>query len=223
MKNLVFAGCIFLLLRGEGTMEYSKVEHYETLTDFLRAQGATITRPIALFLEKLGLHPNTITILALLLSIGVAVVLSNGYLTLGGIALLLVSSLDALDGALARVSGAKSRFGAFLDSTFDRFSEGSLLFGLAVWLLSQGRSFDVSLVFLTLLASIMVSYTRARAEGLGYTCKVGWLTRVERVLILGAGLIVGWVRPMLLLMTLLTWITVGQRVLYVYKESLRNP
>ncbi|MEJ5312290.1 MAG: CDP-alcohol phosphatidyltransferase family protein [Anaerolineae bacterium] len=204
-------------------MEHSKVKQYDSLTDFLRIQAMVITHPIARILEKLGLHPNTVTLLGLLLNVGTGAVLASGRLVLGGVFVLLASAVDSLDGALARVSGAKSRFGAFLDSTLDRISEGALLFGLLAWLLHQGATTDVYLVFLILLGSVMVSYTRARAEGVGYTCKVGILTRLERVVVLGAGLIFGWVRPTLIVMAIFTWITVFQRVWYVYRESRQNP
>ncbi len=204
-------------------MERTKVKQYDSLTDFLRTQATVITHPIARILEKLGLHPNTVTLLGFLLNLGAGVVLASGHLVWGGVFLLLASSVDSLDGALARVSGAKSRFGAFLDSTLDRLSEGALLFGLLVWLLRQDATIEIYLTFVILLGSVMVSYTRARAEGVGYDCKVGILTRLERVVVFGAGLILGWVRPTLIVMAVLTWITVLQRVWYVYRESQRNP
>jgi CDP-diacylglycerol--glycerol-3-phosphate 3-phosphatidyltransferase len=137
--------------------------------------------------------------------------------------LLMTSSVDALDGALARVLGAKSRFGAFLDSTLDRLSEGALLLGLLVWLLRQDLTLEVILLFFALLGSVMVSYTRARAEGVGYACKVGFLTRMERVLLLGIGLMLGWVRGLLLVLAIFTWVTVLQRIAHVYAASLRDP
>ncbi len=197
----------------------TKMRNYETVTDWARAQVAFIINPVARFLQKLGLHPNTVTLLGFVLTVGVAVVLAKGYFALGGILLWLTSSVDGLDGALARVSGTKSRFGAFLDSTLDRLSEGALLLGLLVWLLPQGRDLETYSVFLTLLGSVMVSYTRARAEGVGYACKVGMFTRFERILFLGLGLMLGWVRLTLLAMTLLVWITVLQRMAYVYRAS----
>lgn len=204
-------------------MERSKVKQYDSLTDFLRTQATFITHPIARILEKLGLHPNTVTLLGFFLNVAAGAVLATGRLVWGGVFLLLASSVDSLDGALARVSGAKSRFGAFLDSTLDRLSEGALLFGLLAWLLRQGATLEIYLVFVILLGSVMVSYTRARAEGVGYDCKVGILTRLERVVVLGAGLIIGWIRPTLIVMAVFTWITVFQRVWYVYRESRKNP
>jgi len=204
-------------------MERSKAKQYGSLTDFLRVQATAITHPIARILGKLGLHPNTVTLLGLLLNIVAGVILASGRLLFGGVFLLLASSVDSLDGALARISGAKSRFGAFLDSTLDRISEGALLLGLLVWLLQKGDTLGIYLVFFILLGSVMVSYTRARAEGVGYACKVGIMTRLERVILLGIGLIIGWVRPTLIVMAIFTWITVFQRVWYVYRESRKTP
>ncbi|HOU13522.1 MAG TPA: CDP-alcohol phosphatidyltransferase family protein [Anaerolineae bacterium] len=204
-------------------MERAKTKQYDSLTDYLRAQATVITHPIARLLEKLGMHPNTVTIIGLLLNIGAGAILAAGHLVWGGIFLLIASSVDSLDGALARVSGAKSRFGAFLDSTLDRISEGALFFGLLIWLVNRGLTLEIYLVYLIILGSVMVSYTRARAEGVGYDCKVGILTRLERVVVLGAGLIIGWVRPTLIVMAVFTWVTVFQRVFYVYRESRKNP
>lgn len=204
-------------------MERTKTKQHDSLADWARSQAQTITYPIARILERLGLHPNTVTIVGFFLNVGAGVVLSTGRLVLGGVLLLLASSVDSLDGALARVSGAKSRFGAFLDSTLDRLSEGALFFGLLAWFLPQGLILEVYLVFLILLGSVMISYARARAEGVGYECKVGILTRFERIIVLGFALITGWVRPTLIFMAVFVWITVLQRVLFVYKESRKNP
>lgn len=154
---------------------------------------------------------------------GVGAVLATGRLQLGGGLMLLTSSLDGLDGSLARHTGQQSRFGAFLDSTLDRFSEGAVLLGVLVWMVSEGRNLDVALLFLILLGSVMVSYTRARAEGLGYSCEVGLFTRAVRVFFLAMGLIVpGILRFMLAIMAVLTWFTVAQRMNHVHQVSLRD-
>jgi CDP-diacylglycerol--glycerol-3-phosphate 3-phosphatidyltransferase len=128
-----------------------------------------------------------------------------------------------LDGSLARETGQESRFGAFLDSTLDRVSEGAVLFGLTVWAVRVGATATILLLFLILLGSVMVSYTRARAEGLGYTCEVGLFTRVVRVFVLAVGLIVpGTLRLVLIVMAALTWFTVAQRMAHVYKRSRQD-
>lgn len=204
-------------------MSEAEIKPYETFTDWARARAAVITYPIARVLHKWGLHPNTVTLLGLGLAIGVSVVLALGYTRLGGALLLLTSSVDALDGALARVGGQRSRFGAFLDSSLDRISEGALLFGLLIALYPQGSALAVYALFITLLGSVMVSYTRARAEGVGYACKTGVLTRIERIVLLGVGLLFNVITPTLLVLAVLSWITVLQRILYVYRESRREP
>ncbi len=192
-----------------------------TLTDRLRHFFTPLITPLAASLGKLGIHPNTITLVGFLLTLGVAGVLSQGYLVLGGALLLVTSSLDALDGAVARTMQTQSRFGAFLDSTLDRLSEGVIFLGLLHWLLLEHRLQDVYWLFLALLGSVMISYARARAEGLGLSCKVGLVTRVERVIITGVLLMLQWVTPLLMLLACLTWITVVQRILYVYREAQR--
>ncbi len=204
-------------------MTETKVKRYETFSDGVRSWAGFITHPIARVLEKWGLHPNTITLVGFGACVAVAFVLARGHLALGGALLLLASSLDGLDGTLARLTGAKSRFGAFLDSTLDRLSEGALLFGLLVALTARGATLEIYLIYLILFSSIMVSYTRARAEGVGYPCEVGLFSRLPRVLLLGIGLIIGWIRPMLIIMAVLTWLTVLQRILHVYRVSRQAP
>mgnify|MGYP006294517567 FL=1 len=151
---------------------------------------------------------------------GAGAVLATGRLQLGGLLMLLTSSIDGLDGSLARETQQQSRFGAFLDSTLDRFSEGAVLFGLFLWAMREDLAMVAAILFLILLGSVMVSYTRARAEGLCYACEVGLLTRAVRILILAVGLIVpGILRLILIAMALLTWFTVAQRMAHVYRVS----
>ncbi len=194
-----------------------------TLTDWLRAKTTWITTPLAKQLAGWGLRPNTVTLLGGVLVLGTATVLALGYTAWGGLLLLITTSLDALDGRLATVTGTRTRFGAFLDSTVDRMADGALLFGLLIHLLSLNADLEVALAFLALLGCVLVSYTRARAEGVGYACKVGLLTRVPRILLLGVGLIAGLIRPTLILLTVLSWFTVVQRIVHVYRESLQEP
>ncbi len=200
-------------------MTTSQEQTGQTLTDWARRQAQVITYPVAERLAAWGIHPNTVTIVGFLATAAVGVVLAKGKLQLGGLLLLAASSLDAFDGALARVSGEKSRFGAFLDSTLDRLSEGSLFFGLLIAMMHKGQTTAIYLLFALALGSLMVSYVRARAEGVGYTCKVGLLTRVERILILGVGLAAGLTLPTLWLMSIGVWLTVAQRIAWVYRAS----
>lgn len=194
-----------------------------TFTDWLRQRTAGIIHPIVTVLGRWGVRPNHLTWLGFLLTSGAGAILATGRLQLGGVLMLFTSSVDGLDGSLARETGQESRFGAFLDSTLDRVSEGAVLFGLTVWAVRVGATATILLLFLILLGSVMVSYTRARAEGLGYTCEVGLFTRVVRVFVLAVGLIVpGTLRLVLIVMAALTWFTVAQRMAHVYKRSRQD-
>jgi CDP-diacylglycerol--glycerol-3-phosphate 3-phosphatidyltransferase len=194
-----------------------------TFDDWLRARAAVIIHPLARWLGERRLHPNTITILGFVLTAGASVIIGSGRLRLGAVAMLVASATDALDGTLARLTSQQSRFGAFLDSTLDRLSEGAVLIGLLTWFVGQRLAGAAILTAVALLGSVMVSYTRARAEGLGYTCKVGILTRPMRVILLGVGMLSPWLVPTLVILAVLTWATSVQRIVHVYRESRLNP
>jgi CDP-diacylglycerol--glycerol-3-phosphate 3-phosphatidyltransferase len=175
-----------------------------------------VAERVATGLAATGVSPTQLTLVGFLLSVAVAVVLGAGYLRLGGILLLVTAPFDMLDGALARVARRATTFGAFLDSTLDRYAEAAILLGL---LYDAGRRGDLAvelLVFLVIVGSLLVSYTRARAEGLGINNEVGIAPRPERIVILGLGLILGLELPALALLALLTHVTAVQRVLHVY-------
>ncbi|MDY6876811.1 MAG: CDP-alcohol phosphatidyltransferase family protein [Chloroflexota bacterium] len=195
---------------------------WDSFTDWARAQAGVILVPIARVMARLGIHPNTVTLVGFLLQAGVGVVFALGYLMLGGWLLLVVAPVDALDGALARSIGQKSRFGAFLDSTFDRLSDAALILGLTVHYLRQGSHLQVVLLLISLVAAMMVSYTRARAEALGFPCKVGLLTRLERIVLIAALSAVGLPIVMIWALAVLSVFTVVQRILYVYAVSRRE-
>jgi CDP-diacylglycerol--glycerol-3-phosphate 3-phosphatidyltransferase len=191
-----------------------------TFDDMLRAAAAGIVGPLAEGLARLGVHPNTLTIAGFCLNGVAGVFAALGWLSAAGLMTLVASSTDALDGAVARLTGQQSPFGAFFDSTLDRLSEGAVLLGLLWWYATQGRAEVAVLLGAILLGSVMVSYTRARAEGVGFACKVGLLTRAPRVALLGLGMLIGVVlEPLLLVMALLTWFTVAQRILHVYQVA----
>ena len=192
---------------------------YDTLTDWARDVARVVTVPIARFFASLGIHPNTITVLGFLLTSAVAVLLAQGRLRLSGWLLLVVMPTDALDGTLARLVGQKSRFGAFLDSTLDRLSEIALLGGMACHYLLQAATAEVVLAIVALVGGVMVSYTRARAEALGFCCKVGLLTRMERAAVLVAGLISGYPVVALWVLAIGSNLTAVHRILHVYAQS----
>jgi CDP-diacylglycerol--glycerol-3-phosphate 3-phosphatidyltransferase len=179
--------------------------------------------PGARLFQAIGLTPNVITLLGFGVSVGAAGLVGSGWLLAGGIVFLVGGGLDLFDGALARLTGKASPFGALLDSVFDRLGEASLFVGLAVYGTRAGFSerfllFFVTVLLLALIFSQGVSYLRARGEGLGVFTRDGVMTRPERVVILGAGLIIDslvgfpfmvWV---LLLIAIVSCFTLFQRM-----------
>ncbi len=160
------------------------------MADIRHSIGDRISEPIARFLVKTKVTPNMLTVTGFLLNVVVAVLVGYDILLAAGLVLLFSGLFDMLDGALARATGKTSKSGAILDSVLDRFSEAAVLIGLAVYYLySSTPNLGVILVIITLIGSMMVSYTRARAEGLSVDCKVGLFTRPERVILLAAGFI----------------------------------
>lgn len=186
------------------------------LRSLLRSRFET---PAARLLAALGLSPNVVSLLGLLIAVGSACLLGTGHLWMGGAVLICSGLFDLLDGALARHTGASSKFGALLDSTLDRVGESAVLVGILVHYVNADSTEGALLCCLALVGSFTVSYTRARAEGLGIDCAVGIMTRPERVAALAAGLIVGHWWPVSVLVVLgliagLTLVTSAQRLLH---------
>jgi CDP-diacylglycerol--glycerol-3-phosphate 3-phosphatidyltransferase len=180
-------------------------------------------RPLARRLSDLGIHPHFLTLVGLLLSLAAATRFAQGHFGQAGWLLLVAGLADVLDGEMARASGKGSRFGAFLDSTLDRYSEIAIFLGLMLFYLPRGGVTIVA-VFLALTGSILVSYAKARAEGLGGECKVGLLERPERVAMIVLGALLGeGAFPLLLWpLAVLTHLTAIQRVVYVFLSMRRD-
>jgi CDP-diacylglycerol--glycerol-3-phosphate 3-phosphatidyltransferase len=171
------------------------------------------------------LTPNTISITGLLLNVVAAVLVWQQMFILGGIAFVVGSVCDTLDGRYSRMSGKGTQFGAFLDSTLDRIEEGIVLTAVAAVFAKEGNDFAAAAVVVAVLASLMVSYTRARAEALGVECKVGIASRAVRVVILSIGILLadlGLLAPAVYVLAGLGTITVLQRILHVRRE-LKEP
>jgi CDP-diacylglycerol--glycerol-3-phosphate 3-phosphatidyltransferase len=164
-----------------------------------------------------GISPNGLTMLGLLLNAITGAIIAAGWFLPGGIALLVASAFDMLDGAVARATGKTTRFGAFLDSVVDRYSEAVVLIGLIYVLARTGDAMLVAGAAIALVGSLLVSYARARAEGLGLDCEVGMLQRPERVILLALGLMVADVllAPVIWILAVVTNVTVVQRILHV--------
>jgi len=189
-----------------------------------------IVRPLA----GLGVTPNTLTVLGLILSILTAVIIAQGLFLAGGLLVLFAGIFDMFDGALARARNASTTFGAFFDSTLDRYSESIILFGLLFyalqmpvmqdrfWPFRYEQSWMITLVFIAVVGSFMVSYAKARAEGLGLECKTGLLARPERVVILALGLLTGAVIWALVILAIFSNVTAIERIVHVWRAT-RQP
>ena len=190
----------------------------ERLRDFVRGHLEAALTPVAALLHRLGVKPNQVSVAGVLLNLMAEALIVADNPVLAGVVYLAAGLLDLLDGVLARLAGTASRFGAFLDSTLDRVSEGVVFAAIAYHLALGGNAVDAGLVVLALLGSLLVSYTRARAEGLGVACNVGILTRAERVVLIAFALLSGWLSGVIYLLLVLTGVTVAQRVHRVHRQ-----
>lgn len=191
-----------------------------TLTDFLRARAAFVIDPIVSFLACYRLGPDALTVTGMLTHVLFAWLIAIGQMQLAGVAIMVIAPLDALDGALARKLGRKQGgFGAFLDSTLDRLAEILLFGGFIFYYLQQENALMLGMAYAAVTGSLMVSYSRARAEALGFSCKVGLLSRVERYLVIIALLILNLPSYALAILALFSYITVGQRMHHVWRQT----
>lgn len=186
---------------------------------YVRA-GATryLVNPIARAMVSLGITPNYLTLLGLIITIGSAPLIATGHLIEGGAVMLGGSLLDMFDGAVARVSHKTTAFGAFLDSVSDRIGEIAVLSGMLVFYVKTDSDTGVYLAFGTLSVSLLISYLRARAEALGIQGDVGLMGRPERVIVLGIGLLTMILIPALWIVFLLSLITLIHRTVHVAKN-----
>jgi CDP-diacylglycerol--glycerol-3-phosphate 3-phosphatidyltransferase len=156
----------------------------QTFTDRLRVIFKGILDPIGTFLNSTGLTPNAITLLGLAGTTVGAYILSQGKMTLGAVVIFFSVIVDAFDGTMARLRGESSDFGAFVDSVSDRYAEFITFGGILYYFLTQENYVGVMMTFAATAGSVLVSYVKARAEGLSFTAKVGILSRVERYIVL---------------------------------------
>ena len=190
------------------------------LQDWVRS-GA---RRVVPALRALGFTPNGLTMIGLLICAGSAVLIALGFLLPGGVLLLIASGFDILDGALARVSGREQSYGAFLDSTVDRYAEAMTAIALLAYFIFHGHhTLEPMLVVFALTGSLLVSYVRARAQSLGFNGDGGLLARPERVVITVIGLVIA---PLLIwalwILAILTNVTAVQRIWVVWKQARRH-
>jgi len=191
----------------------------KTFTDYLRLWFKWVLDPLGGFLNRLGFTPNMVTGLGLLGNTVGAMYLARGEMLTGGLWIALMTPVDALDGTMARLRGESSDFGAFVDSVSDRYSELIIYGGLLYHFLKLGEPLGGLLTFGAAAGSVLVSYVKARAEGLGYEAKVGLLTRAERYIVLAPSLIFNQLYIGLGIIAVFANITALQRVWHVRKHA----
>lgn len=199
------------------------------LPDWVKNGYLRVIDPVAAWLIRRRVNPNTLSTLGLLCSVCAGAVFASGHISLAGWVLGLTAIFDVLDGVVARGSNRSTTFGAFYDSTLDRIADGAVLGGIAIFWASSDPHRSIPMVALTLLAllgAFLVSYTRARAEALDVDAKVGLMQRPERVVLLAApqavfGLALGGVvlKAILVFLAVTAWITVYQRVVAVRRAT----
>ena len=180
------------------------------------------TDPFVSPLASLGVTPNMISVAGFAGNIAAACLAAGGHFLPAGIIMLIASALDLLDGALARKTGSVTKFGAVFDSVLDRLSEAAVLGGLTFhYAQSPGNTEEIVLCFAAIVGSVMVSYVRARAEGIGLELREGLFTRAERVLLLGGALVIGFglVRWALWALAVMSNLTAAQRVFAFWQKT----
>ena len=194
-------------------MESTVKKERMTLTDHVRIRLKKLLDSTGSFLNGLGIYPNTLTILGLIGHTVGAFFLAQGRMTIGGIVILALAPVDALDGTMARLRGEPSDWGAFIDSVTDRYSELIAFGGLLIYFLGQGDWLAVGAVYLVATGSVLVSYVRARAQSLGFDVRIGLLTRLERYIVLVPALVLGFPIYGLVILAVGTHFTAIQRII----------
>lgn len=203
-------------------MEHSENKEGITFTDRMRIRFKVLLDTIGTFLNNLGLMPNTITILGLVGNAIGAAFLSQGQMTIGGIIILAMGPVDALDGTMARLRGMEGKFGAFVDSVTDRYSELVIFGGLLYYYVDQGNVLASMLVFLATAGSVLVSYIRSRGQSLDWDTKVGILTRMERYLVLAPTLIFNIPIVGLWIIAIFANVTAIQRIIDIRRQAYQD-
>jgi CDP-diacylglycerol--glycerol-3-phosphate 3-phosphatidyltransferase len=193
-----------------------------TFADKMRIWFRWYLNPIAGFFNRLGIRPNTVTLIGLLGTIGCSVLIAFGHMTWAGILLLIMGPVDAMDGALARLRNEASDWGAFVDAVTDRYSELFLFLGFLVYYMLHAYAAGVILAYMAAAGSVLVSYVKARADASKLDANIGLLTRVERYIVLIPGLIFNLPLLVLIIIAVLANITALQRILRVRRDAHRR-
>ena len=192
------------------------------LSQARKAIAYHFTQPAVRLLAKTPITPSALTWFGFLLAIGAAALIATEHLLIAGLVVLIAGFFDILDGALARHTNRTTPFGAVLDSTLDRLSEGVLLLGILVLYAREPSITGVLLASAALLGSPLVSYIRARGEALGLECQVGLFTRPERVIVLALGLLLNQVIIALAIIVVFSFITAGQRLIHLRRQTINR-
>src|ERR671923_759745 len=171
----------------------------------------------------LGIHPNTLTLIGVLINVVAAVELGRDHFLAAGVIMIVANIFDFIDGKVAHITGKVSQFGAFWDSTLDRFSDIALFLGLIYLYASMRRTDYVMVASLAMMFSIMTSYARARAESLIDRCKVGFMERPERTVLFMIGAFTDRMAAVLWVILILAIVTVANRIYYTYLALNKNP
>lgn len=188
------------------------------MTSFLRRISSGVVNTIARWLDRIGIHPNTLTLIGFMGHFAAAWLVAKGNLVWGAVVLIFFGLFDTLDGALARIQDNVTQFGAFLDSMCDRFSEAAIFLGIFYHFDSLDSSIGCLLTLLAMVGSILVSYSRARAEAVGVFPKLGVMTRVERYIVLALTLLLNRLLIGLAVIAIFGLFTIGQRIWFVYHQ-----
>jgi CDP-diacylglycerol--glycerol-3-phosphate 3-phosphatidyltransferase len=202
-------------------------EKKASFTDKMRVWFRWYYYPIASFLNRIGIRPNTVTLIGLAGTVGCALLIGFGHMTWAGILLLIMGPVDAMDGALARMRNEASAWGAFVDAVTDRYSELFLFLGFLMYYMAHSNPIGILFAYLAAAGSVLVSYVKARADASKLDANVGVLTRVERYLVLIPGLIFSGLYPPLALIALIIIaifanVTALQRIFRVRRDALRQ-
>jgi phosphatidylglycerophosphate synthase len=176
--------------------------------------GHFLDKPLTPLAKKITVNPNIITVTGFLIMTLAAITLPQN-MKLGGVLIIFGGVFDMLDGIIARVNGRETAFGAFLDSVLDRYSDSFLLLGFLWYFSKSGSTIGMLITAGTMIGTLIISYTKARAEGLGKNCHTGLMERTERIILMIFGALTGLVMPIMWILFILTHVTVIQRILHV--------
>src|SRR6187402_1164729 len=194
-----------------------------TVTGFIGTVCMFPLRAIIATSVALGIHPNVLTLIGVLINVGAAWALGRNHFVLAGVIMIVANIFDFIDGKVAHITNTVSRFGAFWDSTLDRFSDIALFLGLIYLYADRGRTGYVMVASLAMMFSIMTSYARARAESLIDKCKVGFMERPERIVLFMIGAFTDRMAGVLWVLLVLSIVTVSNRIHYTYLVLNKKP